>query len=435
MIWNIDDFKKAVENGLFRPSTACYGYIDRARFINMIEKRAQDKKHITIVDAFKELKNRMSSEYYEKVFLAQAQAMHYAGIQFPTYSMVMAEDLTEDWLATVDFHKKHARDHSLHQPLTAYIAAKLLGFGDEKKALKIPVSPGNLLDRCVSSIFHGANFVLEFARKAGMPETLLDETNNNAKAYWKKVFYDTVVLSALFHDMGYPWQYVGRIDKALGKCVPLFSSTKQEAQKIVGLFGNRIVFLPFYHYTNRYNPPVNEQEQITKLVGLALDSHGFPGALSFLALNDSIRKTHDCQFGSKIKEISVELAALGIFMHDMVSLHSNSLWNLRIDFEKDPLSCIICLADYLEEFDRPQIEFTSSQKTSKMKFERACSKAEAMVDRNGNLQVNMKYIGSTQLAIARKFKTEETNSYFNSSNGFIDMSSLGIRDVLFNANI
>lgn len=435
MIWNIDGFKKAIDNGLFRPSTACYDYIDRASFIGILDKRACDKSHITIVDAFKELKNRMSSEYYNKVFLAQVQAMHYAGIQFPAYSMVMAEDLTEDWLATVDFHKKHARDHSLHQPLTAYIAAELLGFGDENKSLKIPAPPGNLLGRCVSSVFSGANYILEFARKAGLPDSLFDKSNNNANAYWRTTFYNTVVLSALFHDMGYPWQYVGRIDKALDRCVPLFRSTKQNAQRIINSFGNRIVFLPFYHYMSRYNPHINEQERLNDLICLALNTHGFPGALSFLALNDAIRKTHDGSINSKRKEITVEWAALGILMHDMVAIHNSDLWKLRIDIEKDPLSCVICLADYLEEFDRPQVDFTATKTTSKMRFEYACSKVEARVDENGDLRVSMKYNNSKQLVIARKFKVDETLSYFNSSNGFIDLSGLGIRNVIFDANV
>lgn len=41
--------------------------------------------------------------------------------------------------------------------------------------------------------------------------------NDNAAArkFWRRIFYRTVVLSALFHDIGYPWQYVDRIGTSL----------------------------------------------------------------------------------------------------------------------------------------------------------------------------------------------------------------------------
>ena len=144
LTFDLDGFKKSVQKGLFLPDDLMFGYVDEAKF----EQYQQELKwkEDGLKTTFEELRQRMSRRYFQNVVLAQTCALDYAALHFPAYSMLLSEDLAEDWLAIVDYHKKYSRDHSLHQPLTAYIAATLLGNGDANAALAIPANPGNLLD-------------------------------------------------------------------------------------------------------------------------------------------------------------------------------------------------------------------------------------------------------------------------------------------------
>ena len=83
----------------------------------------------------------------------------------------------------------------------------------------------------------------------------------------------------------------------------------------------------------------------------------------------------------------------------------------------------------MEEFDRPKVSFSSEQNISKMSFLSDCSSVKVNVDSTGTLNVGMKYTSETSKVIAAKFKREETENYFNSSTGYLDLSSLGIKKV------
>lgn len=163
--FSLTNFKKVVQSGLLLPDSFSYSFVDAAKFEIFKSQQKWDVGKIT--NTFGQLQQRMSRSYFDKVMLAQTCALDYATLQFPAYSMLITEDLTEDWLAAVDFHKKHSRDHSLHQPLTAYVAATLLGYGNASKSFAIPSPPKNLLDYCVDVIFTSkkAMYIREMAAR------------------------------------------------------------------------------------------------------------------------------------------------------------------------------------------------------------------------------------------------------------------------------
>lgn len=425
----LDSFKDALRNGFLYPNSFSYGYIDEAKFSHFKKEIEWDMRKIR--QTFNELQQRMDKSYFSKVMLAQSSALDYSTLQFPAYSMIVVEDLVDDWLAIVDSsHKEHARDHSLHQPLTAYVVAELLGYGDVQKSLFIPIGNRNLLDFCIDAIFDSdAAYILEMARKLGFPDNMLKDSKA-AREFWRDVFYRTAILSALFHDMGYPWQYADKVEASLKRAVPHLHPTEKVVSSIIENYKNRMVFLPLLHYqTSLPNYSIQEKESLNEMTTAALETHGFPGAIAFLSMNDAIRN-YPCSLPSaKIHEFSVEWAAMGIFMHDMEGKHKKLFPKLRINFSQDPLSSIISLADYLEEFDRPKVSFSSEQNISKMSFLSDCSSVKVNVDSTGTLNVGMKYTSETSKVIATKFKREETENYFNSSTGYLDLSSLGIKKV------
>ena len=424
----LNEFKKELQNGFLRPNNYSFGYVDEAKFYQF--KKQQKWKEGNIKDTFDELRQRMSRKYFSNVVLAQTCALDYAALQFPAYSMLIIEDLTDDWLATVDFHKKFSRDHSLHQPLTAYVAATLLGFGKSEESLSVPV--GNLLDFCVNTIFSKeAEYLFEKAKQFGFSDKVLENTPL-AKEFWKDLFYRTVILSALFHDIGYPWQYVDRIGADLRSRVPLLHPSDSVVSSIIENFQERMVFLPLRNYqTSPVNVSVYDKEILLKQTYAAMETHGFPGAIAFLSLNDAIRKKPVTDPSAKIQEFEVEWAAMGIFMHDMEKKHRDLFPKLRVNIAQDPLSAIIALADYLEEFNRPKVSFVSKSRESRVNYYSDCNDVEINIDSNGVFNINMKYPKEASKAIAAAFKSEETEYYFNPTNGYVDLSPLGVKKVVY----
>lgn len=431
MRFSLTDFKTAVQKGVFLPGSLSFSYVDEAKFERF--QKQLEWKESKIADTFNDLQQRMSRSYFKNVVLAQTCALCYSALQFPAYSMLVAEDLSEDWLAIVDFHKKHSRDHSLHQPLTAYIAAALLGYGVSNDSLAIPVAPGNLLDYCVNTVFtsKGTKYIIDSARRYGLPEMMLEDTAV-AREFWKGLFYRTVILSALFHDIGYPWQYVDRLGMELKKNVGILHPMETTVMNIVEHFKDRMVMLPLrYYLTCSSNEPVNEKDELHKIAASALNTHGFPGAIAFLSLNDAIRRYPSEQPLALLQEFTVEWAAMGILMHDMVGGHKKSYPKLRVNISQDPLSAIISLADYLEEFNRPKVQFQPKYKQSHIQYYSDCSSVEVGTDTDGTLTIKMKYNSEASKAIASAFKNEETDDYFDPGFGYVDLSPLGIRKVVY----
>ena len=157
-------------------------------------------------------------------------------------------------------------------------------------------------------------------------------------------------------------------------------------------------------------------------------------------MNDKIRKFSQIP---SLKEASYRLvldwAAVGIMMHDMEGLYwddkkKNNPKNpiLRLSFDLDPLSSLISMADILEEFYRPAAQFklnvTKTAQSVQLNYGFPCDKTEVYV-KGKTLYIRYKYKESKDAALNRNRRIDEVNEYFNPSNGYVDLSSLGITGV------
>lgn len=387
--------------------------------------------------AFQELRKRLSRDYFYKLYPAQCASMSYSRSAFPPYRYILPDVLADDWLALVDYHKDFCRDHSFHQPLSAYIVHEILGGGDEKKALRIKGE--SILTRAADNLVSGTKteYLRQYLSQI-MPNSKLLDKDNIARQLWKDLFYETAITAALFHDTGYPWQYVGRLRGSIGKNDFNLPVEDLNAKHIYDTFRSRLVMYPLHGYANPlYNSPGGWQKRIYGLIKDAVDkTHGFPGALGFLYLNDLVRKSPSSR-GEEMAIYCIDWAAMGIMMHDMVKIYQGGDKSfpknpfLRIDFEKDPLSCIIAMADVLEDFYRPTATFgpVDGSDTS-VNIDYDVASKETDLDVKGDKMVITYHFGNGLTANAQsRFKQGEIRDYFDSSTGYIDIASLGLSQV------
>lgn len=414
----------------------------RAVAPRVMAQMTEENKKFGITKAFRDLRNRVSSDYFYKMYPAQCASMSYSRSAFPPYRIILPDVLVDDWLALVDCHKNFCRDHSIHQPLTAYVVHELLGGGDESKALCI--GGKSILSRAVDAVCYGDKtaYLREYLQQM-MPKSRLLTGDNVARHLWKDLFYETAIMAALFHDTGYPWQYVGRLRSSIGKNDFNLPVEDLNACHIYDTFRTRLLMYPFHGYANPlYNSPAGWDRRIHKLIKEAVcKTHGFPGALGFLYLNDLVRKNPSPR-GEELAIFSIDWAAVGIMMHDMVKIYHGDGDKiprnpfLQIDFERDPLSCIIAIADVLEDFCRPSAIFKSvsgKDKTVQIDYNVTTVKTEVEVE-NDEMTIVYHFDSRTIANAQRQFKLKEIIDYFDSTTGFIDIGSLGLSSVKCKVN-
>lgn len=433
MIFSYDDF--AGNRGFHPRFYNTFYSIDRKAYWEMEQEYDKDGKRVTTV--LDEIMYRTSKKYFSKIYAAQTEAISYSEYVFPAYKFILPDALMDDWLSVMDPHKRFCRDHSLHQPLTAYIVAKLLGYGRCADALVIDGK--DLLSICSDWLLKSPK--TQYLRNYFY--SLYPECLKFPKIIWKKfaqdVFYETAVVSALFHDMGYPWQYVNRLTdsiKAADFRIP--DNLTVNAEKVLDMINNRLLIYPFYGYSevSRNRPLSTWEKKVVSLFDKSMrDTHGFPGAVGFTYLQDVIRRfPRDYNLNDALFRFVVDWAAMGIMMHDMPKIYKGKGINpenpyLRISFESDPLSGLIALADILEEFHRPAANFkTVTDDGIGVDYEFPCDSTEVICNKDV-LVIHYRYKTGKDVARNIRFRQNEVNDYCNSEAGFIDVSPLGIRTV------
>lgn len=405
-------------------------------------QKVYDKDGLLVDRALRLLRKRTTPDYYGKVYRAQTSALTYSKQVFPTYKFIMPEALADDWLSTVDWHKKFpTRDHSLHQTLTAYIVAKLLGNGDSNYSFKLP-NGERLLDFCTKQMLNKEKmkYWKDYAFSIGADYRQL--TDAMQEQWAKDVFYEAAVMSALFHDMGYPWQYINRLAEHIavaeyGDSLNMIDNAKQTKEAIQ----NRLLIYPFYGYSeiNMNHASPSYEKKVTRLIERGLrESHGLPGALGFMCLNDQIRcYSRKLRFSEASYHLILDWAAVGIMMHDMASLYwgknkSSKPENpmLRLSFDVDPLSSLISMADILEEFHRPFASFASGGKDNvEISYKFPCKGTQMYVS-GDVLHILYHYENPEDATACKLRRQQEVYEYFNPRNGFVDLEPLGIKDVV-----
>jgi hypothetical protein len=444
MHFSLQDYKENLREYTPPLFLSPFTKVDRIRYKNLKNKHFKDGKKTNDIDkAFDELKKRTGKEYFHKVYPIQSRTLGYASLSFPAYRFILPEVITEDWIATVDWHK-FQRDHVLHQPLTAYIVLKLLGKPDELENTGL-VLPSNvsLLKTCVDEIlkFKETAYLKDFLLKCGLPEESPWLKRGKLQEWlWQQLFIETAYLVAVFHDLGYPWQYVGLLgDKLEPVTTPAMIQEEAIEHSILNSFKERLIYTAMNGY-NKQTPstPAAWEKEMKEQTKKALTAtHGFPGAIGFLFLNDCIRQFPD-RNSSPIRQLCVEWAAVAIMMHDMRKVyHENGNIperpHLRLDAKIDPLSTLITLADILQDFERPVGKF-SSRKDHNVTLNYNCACEYTEIDFEGNI-LNLDYkMQAKDLAFRRSRIPEEQDEYFNHHYGYLNLRAWGIEKVVMRAH-
>ncbi len=392
------------------------------------------------------LRNRTSRDYFDKTYPLQARTLGYSARSFPAYRFILPEVMTEDWLAIVDWGK-FQRDHVLHQPLCGYIVLKLLDESEPTDTFRLP-DGRTLIESCVEIIlrWEGTAYIRDFLLDCGMSEDdpLLNAKSSIAKTVWRTFFREAAYVAAIFHDLGYPWQYAERLQGNLdGMNAPAVRQNRS-APEIAELFGHRLLFHALRGYQKRDAAcPSAWHGRVTQLADTALaKTHGLPGALGFLHLNDCVRR-YPSSPQSPLHLLCVEWAAVAIMMHDMSSTYwgkkdsgSQTPENpfLRLRFDQDPLSALVTLADVIEEFDRPAVAYGRNGNLVTLEYNKACSGTELELDLSGVLTLRYRMDTLEMLALKRRGLAKEHRTYFAPQYGYLDMDALGIREIRMTAS-
>lgn len=438
MEFNFKDYSSMLNNGtLVYPKTFLpYYIIDRKKYSNLEQEYKKDG--IKLPDLFNQIKIRMGRKYFDKIYSSQCTALNFSESCFPAYCFLLPDVIVDDWLGIVDIHKKFCRDHALHQPLTSYIVFKLLGGGNSDKSLKI--QSNNLLDYCVDHVLYSpeTEYLRDFAENV-LHYTHLSKCKNNfiLREMAKSVFFQTAMMAAVFHDIGYPWQYIMRLNKSLQSSDFNLRDPFQNIHHIESSFRDRLIMYPFYGYKSPTNDsPCMWHGKLKQLLSDSLSkTHGLPGALAFLYLNDLIRKYPAMDVS--LWQICVEWAALGIMMHDMGGIYRGEKNRLepeneflRLSFDKDPLSCIVTLADVIEEFERPSVSFRNIDEDPdvELHYDASCISTELSFKKD-TMYITYRYKDEDERIKNIQFKNKENREYFDPRYGYVDLSSIGINKV------
>ncbi len=352
--------------------------------------------------ALREMRKRLPRKNFETVRCHLHAMLRYSTRLFPCFPRLLNEFVNEEWLSVVDFHKPFHRDHIVHQPQVALIVKKLLKqvrfspddnrlAADFKEWVIKHVKCGELRDLATDkkggkgftlwdlSAFHIANgdreldYLFHFAESLGMEKhrfRLGDGNDMYAFLFWKEVVYHACVTAGLYHDIGYPIQFLISLEKALTPNMFENLIAHWNAEAVKKYFRNHLCLTPFraYKYDSRFPFPHTHYLQYDKALEEALQkTHGLPGALTYLYLNNQVRDWEDGEnpFGLLI----MELAALAMTMHDMQKLYCDTDNDkpgtvrverpyMRLSFARDPVSFVVTLADQVQAFHRFNAAFS-----------------------------------------------------------------------------
>jgi hypothetical protein len=430
------DFRTKLANGSFKFPSALlpYSEIDPIKYQELEAAHAKSGK--SFAHTLGKIRSRVDRDQFGKIYALQTRTLSHASRAFPSYRFIVSEVIANDWLASVDWRKFH-RDHVVHQPQVAYVLLSLL---DE---LIIDGRP--FIEHCLDNVLRlvRAGYLGSTLRSMGVANNDLYITDNSlSRTLWRRVFRETAFLAALFHDIGYPWQYVNRMEAKLPSAHDGRHPVTPHCTAILNEFENRLVLLPFEGYNDHLaGRPANwTQEKLSLIQKCLCESHGLPGALFFLYLNDRVRP-YPSERKHPIRRLCVEWAAMAILMHDLQPVYwknsSERVLNphLRLKLDVDPLSCVLTLADTVQDFERHLAKFSrGSGETLRVEYPIACGATDVNFDDlKKELKITYVMNSTADTVLKRSYMPEDERLLFDPIRGFVDLSACGVKRVLMAA--
>jgi hypothetical protein len=172
------------------------------------------------------------------------------------------------------------------------------------------------------------------------------------------------------------------------------------------------------------------------------ETHGMPGAISFLHLNDQLRVYPSSD--KPLHRFGLEWAAMAIMMHDMGKIYGKATADtvevktpqIRLSFDRDPLSFVMSLTDLIQDFARPDATFLAGKaNTTTVGYGHRCHGIRLIWDNTDHVLRIIYQYKRYQDYIANKtlFLPESQRLYFDPLHGYLDPGSLWIKRILLEA--
>jgi len=463
MEFSFDDFQIGWRQGCFNPPKCFSPYtgLDPRKLHKYKKEHAKENKgkDRSILDVFDEIEKRVDKEYCKRLMPLAKYSLGYSADVFPVFDLLYAEIIADDWLAMAGWHE-FQRDHLIHQPLTAYSILKMLrGWKKANGEIIQPLVVNDLplIDHCVDAVLFNERCydLREYFRRMeirkshsnqifgknlfALKENNKDRYNTPLFQFWRQLFIETAFVAAMFHDIGYPWQYIQRLSEALHQAKTSLVLHHESSNITIKDFENHLLYVVLNGYRiKEVAQPLHWDHIVEKGIEKGFEkTHGLPGAFTFLLLNDIFRdypkeKTHTWH----VRQFVIEWASVAICMHDFSKIFRGDYKSgecpdrpsLRVSFEKDPLSAVLCLADFMQDFERHAACY-SNQKIGKdeittLQFKPTCKKVT--LDFTGNTAKIVFYQSDMASAKLKNHYLQKDKEELFSSTGYLDFSSLGI---------
>jgi len=442
------DLRACVRQGaLFPRPRRPFVDVDRARLANYEWGMGREQTRGAFFSA---LRDRVGRVYYQDLRMAHFVSINYAHRAFPCLRAYLAESLNDEWLSIVDW-RKFQRDHALHQPLTAYAMAQLLSGGLVHHG-ELLIDGRPFLDHCIDALFRtaGSRYVFPFARSINLPESWLVD-NSASRHIWAGIFRDAAYFAALFHDVAYMWQYSTKLLRGMSGLMPEAVGVSSGVVDGAHGLGERLLMCPLYDYKWPHEfEPLGTTPKYEEFMRRALGStHGLPGGIAILNMADDVeRQPRDVAYARG--RLIVEWAALAVNMHDNAGLYADFPGcgrrmrilqpELRVQFEKDPLSAMLILADTVQEFGRRRARFTRYDgPETHINYSPQADATDVEWYRTprglGTLKITYRFSSGAELAMKRSYLPKDQKRLFDPARGYLDLSGCSIDRVKLDAQM
>lgn len=395
-----------------------FDHIDFSKYY----KTMSDEQIKKITDSFQNVTHRVPEEIRNKIYNTQILYYILARLLLPGVSQLLPEIIHDDWLSALSYQTQ-TRDHLIHQPMVAHISDVLLN-------LTIGGKKDYTIIKWIVDQIMGQSEDLEYLRYFINEEGGIDPTQPDSEDYLSHYIKNSLLIASLYHDIGYPWQFVYRLTKNLKHNSNHLRLMDFDAESFITEYQHRMLFLPLQNYSR--NNHIMKNDTI-KLIGkIAQRTHSMYSALCLLRIKDDM-STFPVQ--ASLYNLSVESAATAIFVHDLGKVYRNDdsfkpeYPSLRVQMSKDPISAILVLADYLQEFSRYRTEFWQADRKDSVnvKFNLDCDSCKIKIV-NSVLHLTFHYKRKDPLTVIRA--QIEKERLFNRYTGFLDLSAIGIDQVV-----
>lgn len=373
----------------------------------------------------------------------------------------------------VGWNSEFSRDHVVHQPMTVYVGLSLLAgknLGtDADGEFRFP-GGRTLLDLVLDAILGSrrCQYLFDYLESLGAPE-IFWRRGAATERLWRQMFRSAFFLAALFHDIGYPWQFIHKLQKNLKPRYPGESPLGRDAAWLLKHYGNRLMFWPFFGYRRQApdEPPYWGREVARLLEHSMNTTHGMPGAVALLHLNDQLRVHPVDERARPPRRFCLEWAAMAVLMHDMAdsyelpngaaakndatekTLHGDPPHHhLRLKLDRDPLSYVLTLVDIMQDFNRFNARFTKkavaagapaaaghekSDSEASVSYQRRCERVEMKLE-GRELTITYHFARKEDFLLnSRNFLPKLEKRIFDPRQGYLDISGLGLTRVRLRA--